>query len=260
MPTRPRIDLAGYHHIINRGVNRCNVYESSFDKETFLKILNKTAKLHSVILHNYVLMDNHYHLLIETAFENLSDFMRILSANYAQYFNKRYSRSGHLWQDRYYSKYILSDEHLYSLIRYIEYNPIEAEITDKIGEYPFTLASCIFNGKEHYPCSNSSLLLTQYDMQTLSDYLEAPFTKKELESLEMKEKQKIDKEDGIVTVKCTKHLDEHFIDVESKIDRNFAIVNAYIDGYTQADISKHLKLSNSLISKIVKSGDSTPGV
>jgi len=96
-------------------------------------------------------------------------------------------------------------------------------------------------------------------MQTLSTYLEAPFTKKEQESLEIKEKQKIDKEDGIVTVRCTKHLDEHFIDIESKIDRNFAIVNAYIDGYTQADISKYLKLSNSLISKIVKSGDSTPG-
>jgi REP element-mobilizing transposase RayT len=260
MPTRPRIDLAGYHHIINRGVNRCNIFENSFDKEMFLKTLNKTAKLHSVILHDYVLMDNHYHLLIGTEFENLSDFMRILSANYAQYFNKRYSRSGHLWQDRYYSKYIFSSDHLYSLIRYIEYNPIETGMTDKIGEYPFTLASCIFNGKEYFPCANESLLLTEYDMQTLSDYLEAPFTKKELEFLQLKEKQKIDKADGIVTVKCAKKLDEHFKDNITKIDRNFAIVNAYLDGYTQAEISKHLNLSNSLISKIVKSGDSTPGV
>ena len=66
MPTRPRIDIAGYHHIINRGVNRCEVFSSSSDKEMFLKILNKTAMVHKVIVHNYCLMDNHYHLLIET--------------------------------------------------------------------------------------------------------------------------------------------------------------------------------------------------
>ena len=105
MPTRPRIDLAGYHHIINRGVNRCDVFNTSTDKEMFLKIFNKTAQIHHVTLHDYCLMDNHYHLLIETQKENLATFMRIVNANYAQYFNKRYQRSGHLWQDRYKSRF-----------------------------------------------------------------------------------------------------------------------------------------------------------
>jgi REP element-mobilizing transposase RayT len=57
-------------------------------------------------------MDNHYHLLVETQKENLSTCMRIVNANYAPYFNKRYQRSGHLWQDRYKSKYITSEEYL----------------------------------------------------------------------------------------------------------------------------------------------------
>ena len=105
MPTRSRIDLAGYHHVINRGVNRCDVFNSSDDKEIFLQIINKTAMMHKVILHDYCLMDNHYHLLIETEKENLSTFMRIVNANYSQYFNRKYKRSGHLWQDRYQSKY-----------------------------------------------------------------------------------------------------------------------------------------------------------
>jgi len=97
MPSKLRVDFAGYHHVINRGVNRCDVFYHSNDKDMFLQIINKTAEIHKVILHTYVLMDNHYHLLIETQEENLSSFMRIVNANYAQYFNRKYKRSGHLW-------------------------------------------------------------------------------------------------------------------------------------------------------------------
>ncbi len=66
MPTRLRIDLAGYHHIINRGVDRMNIFCHDEDKEMFLQIVNKTAAIHKVVLHDYCLMDNHYHLPIET--------------------------------------------------------------------------------------------------------------------------------------------------------------------------------------------------
>jgi len=164
MPTRLRVELAGYHHIINRGVNRCNVFEHIDDKEMFLQIINRIATIHKVILHDYCLMDNHYHLLIETQKENLSTFMRIVNANYAKYFNKKYKRSGHLWQDRYKSKYIISDEYLYTLIRYIEYNPIDAELTKKVGEHPFTFTHKIFNNLAFYPCSKESILLKQFDI------------------------------------------------------------------------------------------------
>jgi len=83
MPTRLRVDLAGYHHVINRGVNRSNVCNHPDDKEVFLQIVNKTATLHKVTLHN-CLMDNHYHLLIEMQKENISTFMRLINANYAK--------------------------------------------------------------------------------------------------------------------------------------------------------------------------------
>lgn len=55
MPTRLRVDLAGYHHIINRGVNRCDVFNCNDDKETFLQIINKSATLHKIVLHDYCL-------------------------------------------------------------------------------------------------------------------------------------------------------------------------------------------------------------
>jgi len=260
MPTRPRIDFAGYHHIINRGVNRCDVFNQDYDKDTFLAILNKTAIIHKVILHDYALMDNHYHLLIETTQENLSSFMRIVNANYAQYFNKKYKRSGYLWQNRYKSKYITSEDYLYTLIKYIEYNPIEAKISLHVGEYPYTFASTIFSTKNHYPCTNESLLLKEFDIKTLSEFLNKPMTDKEVTYLQNKQKENIEVIKNTLHVGSEKLFEEHFYDIKTKIDRNFAIINAFLDGYTQANIALYLNLSKSLVSKVIKSGDSTPGV
>lgn len=260
MPTRLRVDLAGYHHIINRGVNRSVVFNYPDDKEMFLLIINKAATIHKVTLHDYSIMDNHYHLLIETQKENLSIFMRIVNANYAQYYNKKYKRSGHLWQDRYKSKYITSEDYLYTLIRYIEYNSIEAGLAKKVGEYPFTLASLIFNAKEVYPCSAESLMIKEYDIKTLHEFLDSSLTDDELAYLQEKEKQKVLKSSDGVIVRRSKKFEEHFMDTATKIDRNCAIHNAYNDGYSQVDIASHLKVSKSLISKVVKSGDSLTGV
>ena len=255
MPTRPRIDLAGFHHVINRGVNRCDVFKHASDKDMFLQIINKTATIHKVSLHDYCLMDNHYHLLIETQTENLSTFMRIVSANYSQYFNKKYKRSGHLWQDRYKSKYIISDEYLYTLVRYIENNPIEAGMTDSIKNHPYTLASQILNANSLHPCMRESILLIDFDIQTLGEFLETPLSENELDYLKEKERQRIQKTNDGVKINKSKEFIEHFADIQNRNDRNFAIVNAHLDGYTQVEIAKHLNLSKSLVSKVVKSGD-----
>jgi len=257
MPTRPRIDLAGYHHIINRGVNRSTVFNSDNDKEMFLKIINKAALLHKVVLHDYCLMDNHYHLLIETQRDNLSTFMRIVSANYSQYFNKKHQRSGHLWQDRYQSKYITSQEYLYILIRYIENNPIEADLAQKAGEYPYVFSSLIFNTKDYYPCSRDSLLLKEFDIKSLSEFLDNPMNEAELAFLKEKQKQKIKKNEAGIHIAQSKQFEDHFneIEIENKESRNTAIINAYLDGYSQISIAQHLNISKSLVSKIIKSGN-----
>ena len=87
MARKPRVNLAGFHHIVNRGVARDNVYKCD-DKEIYLDILCKVSKIYKVIVHDYCLMDNHYHLLIETTSENLSLVMRQINSNYAIYFNR----------------------------------------------------------------------------------------------------------------------------------------------------------------------------
>lgn len=258
MPTRPRIDLAGYHHVMNRGVNKTNIFNCDLDKDSFMQILNKNAIIHKVVVHDYVLMDNHFHLLIETSKENLSSFMRIVSANYTQYFNKKYKRVGHLWQDRYKSKFITSDNYLYTLIKYIEYNPIEANIASKIGEYKYTLTSSIFNKNKIYKCCEHSQLLNEFDIKTLSEFLAVNLSDAEIVILNAKEKVK--KVSNEIVYTQTKEFKEHFLDIDTKVKRNKAITSAYCDGYSQIQIAKYLNVSTSLVSKIIKSGFVTPGV
>ena len=253
MPTKLRIDLAGYHHVINRGVNRCNVFNHTNDKDMFLQIINKTALIQKVILHDYVLMDNHYHLLIETQKENLSIFMRIINANYAQYFNRKYNRSGHLWQDRYKSKYVISNNYLYVLIKYIENNPIEAGITQKISTYPHTLSYKIFNNQKLYKCTHESIMIKNFTIKELSEFLEKEVSKEDLKYLEKMQKEKIELTKEKEIIKIEKEIKEYFSKITTRKERNDLIRKAYIDGYTQVEISEEVGLSKSSISKIIKS-------
>jgi REP element-mobilizing transposase RayT len=85
-----------------------NKYKCDEDKDKYLEILCKACRTYKVNVHDYCLMDNHYHLLIETTSENLSLFMRQINSNYAIYFNKKYKRTGHLWQGRYKSSIFIS--------------------------------------------------------------------------------------------------------------------------------------------------------
>jgi putative transposase len=87
MPRKPRIEMIGYHHVLNRGVNKQAIFLDAQDNQMFLQILCQSCKEYQVEVHSYCLVDNHYHLLIKTADENLSKFMRSLNSSYAIYFN-----------------------------------------------------------------------------------------------------------------------------------------------------------------------------
>lgn len=96
-----RIEYEGaLYHITARGNERNPIYREDGDYQKFLEILSGLPQRYGVILHGYVLMGNHYHLLIETTKGNITKAMHYLNAAYTGYFNKKYSRVGHLFQGR----------------------------------------------------------------------------------------------------------------------------------------------------------------
>ncbi len=114
------------YHITNRGNDKKAVFKDDQDRETFLKILAFVNKRYHWLCHAYCLMDNHYHLMIETPDGNLSLGMRQLNGVYTQARNKRYNKTGHLFQGRYKSILIQKDSHLLEVCRYVVLNPVKA--------------------------------------------------------------------------------------------------------------------------------------
>ncbi len=252
MPRKPRIELAGYHHIINRGVNHSEVFVDNDDYEMFLKIVCKACRVYGVILHDYCLMSNHFHLLVETKRKNLSSFMKQINANYAIYANKKQKRSGHFWQGRYYSRYINSKDYYYTLIRYIEQNPVEAGLVSKVEEYPYTLGSVIANGLAPVSCALKSKLLEELSYENIQDIIGVKLNKRELETLKKIKELKIIEKGKVHKIAYSKTLDVYFKDIGSIEERNKAMVKAIDDGYTQIALAKYLNLSRSLVSKVLK--------
>jgi len=119
-----RIEYPGaYYHVTSRGNERKAIFREVSDRKKFLEILSSSIEQFNVRLHAYVLMDNHYHLLVETPVGNLSRAIRHLNGVYTQYVNRRYRRVGHLFQGRYKAILIDKDSYLIELSRYIHLNP-----------------------------------------------------------------------------------------------------------------------------------------
>jgi len=127
-----------FYHITARGNERRKIFLSHRDYEKFLSYLMDALQKYGVILHVFVLMPNHYHLLIETPKPNLSAFMHCLNSAYTTYFNLKRGRSGHLFQGRYKSLVIDRDRYLLELSRYIHLNPVRAGIVERPEGYTYS--------------------------------------------------------------------------------------------------------------------------
>ena len=120
-----RIQLAGsFYHLTCRGNERKAIYRDDTDRQTFLTKLQDSLRIYQVELHAYVLMDNHFHLMVRTLRGNLSEFMRHFNISYTSAFNRRHRRVGHLYQGRYKAILVDRDSYLLELSRYVHLNPV----------------------------------------------------------------------------------------------------------------------------------------
>jgi putative transposase len=120
------------YHVTCRGNEKQNIYRDDADRSRFLQLLNQSVNIYTVKLHSYVLMNNHFHLLVETPLANLSEFMRHFNIAYIGYFNRRHKRVGHLYQGRYKAILVDKDAYLSVLSRYIHLNPVRIKALEKI--------------------------------------------------------------------------------------------------------------------------------
>ena len=147
MARQLRIEYEGaFYHVTSRGNLRERIFFDDRDRDNFIDILKRTKERYSYILHAYVLMDNHYHLLIETPLANLKQIMQNINTSYSVSINKKYGRNGHLFQGRYKAIIVDKENYLLELSRYIHLNPVRANIVKYPGEYKWSSYSIFMDG------------------------------------------------------------------------------------------------------------------
>lgn len=140
MARLPRLNLPGIaQHVVQRGNNRHVSFFAEQDYAVYLDKLKDYAKKYQVDVHAYVLMTNHVHLLMTPATEKgVSQLMQSLGRYYVMYINKTYQRTGTLWEGRYKSTLVDSDNYFLLVSRYIELNPLRANMVQHPAEYPWS--------------------------------------------------------------------------------------------------------------------------
>lgn len=134
-----RLDFEGaLWHVTARGNERKPIVRDDVDRETFVRILASVVSRFDWILHGWVLMSNHYHLLVETPQPTLSRGMRHLGGVYSQAFNRRWKRAGHLFQGRFFSLHVERDSHLLELVRYTVLNPVRAGLVSHPAKWKWS--------------------------------------------------------------------------------------------------------------------------
>jgi len=274
-----RIEYAGaVYHITSRGNERKPVFRSDQDRINFLNTLQHVHKRYNWICHAYCLMDNHYHLLIETPDGNLAIGMRQLNGVYTQLFNKLHGRTGHLFQGRYKAILIQKDSHLLEVCRYVVLNPVRAKMVETPASWKWSSYMATSGREAHHPCLTIDWVLGQFSRkrakaekeykqfvqwgigkQTIWTEVrgqailgEEEFADKLVDHLrkhkdvpEIPKSQRYANRPGL-----DKIFSERVLKDRHKRDRKIAeAVERY--GYTQRSIAKHLDMHYSYISQIL---------
>ena len=139
MPRAPRLkSQSGIYHIMLRGINQQVIFEDEEDYLKFIETLKSYKAISEYKVFAYCLMSNHIHILLKVGKEDLDVIMKRIAGSYVYWYNWKYYRKGHLFQDRFRSEPVDDNEYFLTVLRYIHQNPLKSEITEKIDEYKYS--------------------------------------------------------------------------------------------------------------------------
>ena len=172
MPRQPRTDAPGViHHVWTRGIEKRQIFFDDFDREDFIARLSRIFPESGAACLSWALLSNHIHLVVRTGHCPLSRVMQRVNTGYAVRFNLRHDRSGHLFQNRFGSRRLHSDQDLLGVVCYVERNPLEASIvTDvaSLSRYPLSGFGALVGERDVLPFEQPDDVLSLFDCDRLS--------------------------------------------------------------------------------------------
>jgi len=139
----------GIYHVMLRGIDRQQIFEDTEDYDHFLDIIQDCRNNCEFDLFAYCLMGNHVHMLLKVGIEPLETIFKRIGGRYVYYYNVKYKRTGHLFQDRFKSEPVEDDAYFLTVLRYIHQNPVKAGLCAKVADYPYSsFAEYLYDSKQ----------------------------------------------------------------------------------------------------------------
>jgi len=255
MARQPRTQFPGaFYHVMSRGNEKREIFLEPVDRQIFLRVLKSVILQYGWLCYAYCLMNNHYHLLLQTPSPNLSDGMKYLNGVYSQQFNREYDRVGHLMQGRYFSRLIEFESHLLELSRYIVLNPVRAGLCQRVQDWEWTSYHATAGLAPQVSFLQIDFILQHFsDDQTRARTAYTRFIDNEALA-------RLSADGQFATYDNQPDIPPKRVQLSQIVDntngpesRNRSIQEAYLDhGFTQAAIASFVGLHYSTISKIVK--------
>jgi len=193
----------GIYHVVLRGNNKQTIFEDDEDNKMFLVTLEEYKKQSGYKLFAYCLMGNHVHLLLKTEKEALGEIFQRIGASYVYWYNRKYDRAGHLFQARFKSEVVETDNYLFAVLRYIHQNPLKARMVTRLEDYVWS-SYCEYLGlkTDHYVDKDFILMLFNEDRnKAVADFKTFNEIVTDERCLDISERKRISDEKAILMIK-----------------------------------------------------------
>ena len=233
---------SGIYHIMLRGINRQQIFEDHEDYEHFLETLERYKDECGYKIYAYCLMGNHIHLLLKEGKESLTQVFKRVAGSYVYWYNWKYHRNGHLFQDRFKSEPVDDDSYFLTVLRYIHQNPTKAKLCKHTEDYPY---SSMREYMKYPVLSDTSFALS---MLTLQEFVEFHHQQNDDQCMEVDDKKRLTDENArALILKIAKCRNAAEFQQLEKAERNECIRKLHDKGMSIRQISRLTGISKRIV-------------
>jgi len=256
MPRRPRVTSSnGIYHIILRSVNQHLIFEEDSDYQKFLYILSDCKMKYDIKVYAYCLMDNHIHLLLSAPADKLSVFFQSMGTRFVRWYNIKYMRSGHLFQDRFHSIPIESEKAFLTTMLYIHDNPVNAAMCRYPSEYRWSSFNAYYgqNNSLIDPSLADRIVGNRDTLHKFFSLATYNSTDELFASDHKKPKFFLTDEKALEIFRATTQMSStNEVKALNKVQRNRLVCELRNKGFTEKQIARFLDISVTTVKRIIK--------